>query len=278
LLAGVFLAAITFIVIVLLFSNNPGSNGGVGASAAPTTRDVVVASVDVPLGTKIDLTMVQKQTVSISAALPGAFQDPSQIVGQKNTIAITAGQQLTSEMFSGSSSLNVHPDPGAGFRAFSLTVNSNTLTGAVDLVQIGDYVDILISEDVPVVAKNPDGSITGPPPGVTIPNRSVKLPLVLQNIQVIGVIDTAPPVATTPQGGQPAASAAPNTASVKILVLAVTPEQAEVLLFARTTGTIDVAYRSANDTKQVATDGVILKTLIDKYGVIPPNVIISQIP
>ena len=56
------------------------------------------------------------------------------------------------------------------------------------------------------------------------------------------------------------------------------PAQAEVLLFARSSGTIDVVYRSANDTDQVATDGVILKTLIDKYGVLPPTVILAQTP
>jgi len=277
LLAGIFLAAITFIVIVLLFNTNPqGSTGP--QSSAPTTRPVVVAVQDIPLGTLVTKDMVTAQTVPIGSAKIGAFLDPSQIIGQKNTAAVSAGEQLTADMFGAAGAANVHPDPGKGFRAFAVTVNSNPDVGAVDLVQVGDYVDVLISEDVPVVAKNPDGSVTGPPPGVVIPNRSVKLPLLLENIQVIGLIDTAPPAATPAQNGQPAATAAPNLASSKILILAVTPAQAEVLLFARTTGKIDVVYRSAQDTDQVATDGVILKTLIDKYGVLPPNVIVSQLP
>jgi Flp pilus assembly protein CpaB len=278
LLAGIFLAAITFIVIVLLFqSGGPGTGGGPAATPA-TERNVVVAVQDIPLGTLVTSAMVTTQKVAITSANLGAFQDPSQIVGQKNTAAISAGQQLTAAMFAQGGTGNIHPDPGKGFRAFAVTVNSNPDLGAVDLVQTGDYVDVIISEDVPVVAKNPDGSITGPPPGVSIPNRSVKLPVLLENIQVIGLIDTAPPAATPAQNGQPAATAAPNLASSKILILAVTPAQAEVLLFARTTGKIDVVYRSAQDTDQVATDGVILKTLIDKYGVLPPNVIVSQLP
>jgi pilus assembly protein CpaB len=276
LLAGVFLAAITFIVIVLLFNQTPTGGTG-GPAATPATRDVVVAQLDIVVGTKLDNTMVRKQSVSTAAAATGAFLDSSQVIGQTILTDVKAGEQITAEMFNPSGAAAVHPDPGKGFRAFALTVNSNSLTGAVDLVQAGDFVDVLISEDVPVVAKNPDGSITGPPPGVIIPNRSVKLPLVLQNIKVIGVIDTAPPAPTT-QGGAATPSAAPTVGSTKILILAVTPEQAEVLLFSRTTGTIDVAYRSANDTDQVATDGVILKTLIDKYGVVPPNVIISTLP
>jgi len=277
LLAGIFLAAITFIVIVLLFNTNNNQTLPPGASQA-TDRNVVVAVQDIPFGTLVTSAMVTTQKVAITAANPGAFRDPSQIIGQKNTAAVSAGQQLTAEMFGAAGAANVHPDPGKGFRAFAVTVNSNPDVGAVDLVQVGDYVDVLISEDVPVVAKNPDGSVTGPPPGVVIPNRSVKLPLLLENIQVIGLIDTAPPAATPAQNGQPAATAAPNLASSKILILAVTPAQAEVLLFARTTGKIDVVYRSAQDTDQVATDGVILKTLIDKYGVLPPNVIVSQLP
>ena len=91
------------------------------------------------------------------------------------------------------------------------------------------------------------------------------------------VIDQVVPA--TGQQGQPAPSSAPTlTGTSKLLIVAVTPAQAEVLLFARTSGTLDVVYRSPNDTETVATDGVILKTLIDKYGVLPPNVIIVSVP
>ena len=71
LLAGVFLAAITFIVIVLLFQGGPGNPGGPTATT-PTTAQVVVANVDIPLGTTIDASMVDNQTVSVQAVAPGA--------------------------------------------------------------------------------------------------------------------------------------------------------------------------------------------------------------
>jgi Flp pilus assembly protein CpaB len=102
------------------------------------------------------------------------------------------------------------------------------------------------------------------------------MPLLLQEIQVIGTVDA---VAAAPQGA-PAASAEPTiTNQSKLLILALTPQQAEVLLFARTSGTIDVVLRAPQDTGVTAvTDGVILKTLIDKYGVIPPNVVIISVP
>jgi len=270
LLAGVFLAALTFIVIILLLQN-PGNNGGVvGQSAAPTTRTVVVAAVDIPLGTTITAAQVSTSTVPISVALNGAFQDPSQVIGQRNVVPITSGAQITSDMFQVGQQ---KPIPPTGMRAFAIEVNE--LTGVGNLVSTGDYVDVLISENVTVVQKNPDGTVS------TIPGiqnaLTVKMPLLLENIQVIGEIDQAAAAPASGSNGQPAASAAPTlTGASKLLILAVTPEQAEVLLFARTSGTIDVVYRAPQDTATVTTDGVILKTLIDKYGVLPPSVILAQ--
>ena len=274
LLAGIFLAAITFIVIVLLFSNGGSGPGGTGPTAPPTTRNVVVAAVDIPLGTTVDKTMVTLQTgVQVTAVNNGAFQDPGQVIGQRTVTTIKAGAQVTADQFNPNGPLK--PDPGKGNRAFAISVNE--LTGVGNLVSVGDYVDVLITETITVVQKNPDGTVA------TVPGvgnaQTVKLPQLIENIQVIGVINSTSTAPAAPANGAPAASNAPVlTGGSKLLILAVTPAQAEVLLFARSSGTIDVVYRSADDTDIVNTDGVILKTLIDKYGVIPPNVIITQIP
>lgn len=275
LLAGVFLAAITFIVIVLLFNGSPPGGTG-GPAATPATRDVVVAAVDIPLGTVIDQTMVTVQKdVALSAINAGALQAPSQAIGQKVYQSVTTGEQITTGMVTLNGGANQHPDPGKGLRAFAITVNE--LTGVGNLVTVGDYVDVLISENVTVVQKNPDGTIATV---AGIGNAlTVKMPLLMENVQVIGVINSAATAPATGQGSAPAPSTAPVlSGGSKLLILAVTPAQAEVLLFARTSGTIDVVYRSANDTDQVATDGVILKTLIDKYGILPPTVILAQTP
>jgi Flp pilus assembly protein CpaB len=273
LLAGVFLAALTFIVVILLLQQPPQPGTG-GPAATPSTRDVVVAVVDIPLGTTIDSTMVTKQNLPNAGVNPLALSDPSQAIGQINFVAVKSGQQITSDTINPNPTVtNLHPDPGPGKRAFAVSVNE--LTGVGNLVRVADFVDVLISENVTVVQRNPDGTVS------TIPGvenaLTVKMPLLLENVQIIGVINQA--TATT-ANGQPAASpgAGTLTGASKLLILAVTPQQAEVLLFARTSGTIDVVYRSAQDTATVTTDGVILKTLIDKYGVLPPTVIISQIP
>ena len=66
---------------------------------------------------------------------------------------------------------------------------------------------------------------------------------------------------------------------MKLLILAVTPAQAEILLFARTSGVLDAILRSPADAGQtVETTGVILKTLVDDYGILPPEIVQVPIP
>ncbi len=273
LLLGIFLAAVTFIVILVL-----GNNGTIinqpQTTQAPTSADTVVALVDIPLGTVIDSTMVSKVNLSIGARDKGVLADPSQAIGQKTYTAIKAGAQVHIADITaptGTQTLEIPP----GLRAFAIQVNE--LTGVGNLVNVGDYVDVIFSEQITVVQKTPDGS-TSPVTGIDKP-LTVKLPLLLEDIQVIGTIAQSAPAANGAQNA-PAASNAPTlTGLTKELILAVTPAQAEALLFVRSSGVIDVVLRPPSDAgKTVTTDGVILKTLIDKYGVLPPSVVITNIP
>jgi len=96
----------------------------------------------------------------------------------------------------------------------------------------------------------------------------------------LGVIDAPPTAPTTAANGQPLPSQAPAITNLpKLLILAVTPAQAEVMLFARTTGTLDVVLRSPLDAGiTTVTTGVILKTLVDQYGILPPEIVQVPIP
>jgi Flp pilus assembly protein CpaB len=273
LLLGVFLAAVTFIVIFVLGSSG-GFQGQPQTTPPPTSADTVVALVDIPLGTVITSDMVSKIDLSLVARDKGVLADPSQAIGKKTFTDVKSGAQIHL--------VDITPPTGiqslvvpVGLRAFA--IQTNELTGVGNLLNIGDKVDILISlrgDAFPVVQVLPDGSITV----VTGLNPlSVKMPLLLENVQVIGTIDQ--PTAQPAQGGAPAASSAPTlTGLSKLLILAVTPAQAEVLLFARTTGTLDVVLRSPDDKDTVTTDGVILKTLIDKYGILPPQLVQAILP
>jgi Flp pilus assembly protein CpaB len=147
------------------------------------------------------------------------------------------------------------------------------------LLQAGDYVDVLISmEDTdglnPVVIANPTpaiGTSTGSDynPYTSIDqdvnNTSVKV--VVQNVQVLAAI-AAEPATTTDQSNPAPPTAQPDM----VVLLAVTPQQAEVVRFAQLDGNISLVLRAPADANAPAVDttGITLKQLVDQYGVLPP--------
>jgi Flp pilus assembly protein CpaB len=170
----------------------------------------------------------------------------------------------------------------AGRRGLAVAVNE--LSGVAKLVTTGDSVDVIVTFNVNVTNVLPDGTVAAVG---EISAHSSKL--ILQDIQVIGELDQyVPPVEgqTTPAepgfvGGFPAGS--------RLLILAVTPQQAEVIAFSRFlnaqndfnggAAVLDMILRSPEDAGIVeTTTGVILKTLIEEYGVLPPEVVTVPFP
>jgi pilus assembly protein CpaB len=275
LLLGVFLAALVFVVVIL--SRPTGGGPAAGASPTPVTQaPTLVAKVDIPLGTIVDTTMFEVRTLAVNLREAAVYGDPSQAIGKTTRKAILTGQQVHATDFQNRAVQMTVPQ---GRRAITIAVNQ--LTGVGNLLDVGDTVDLVISlrgDAFPVVQVLADGTVTVVS---GINPLSIKLPLLLQDVQIIGSIDPAPPAAPAPANGQPAPSVAPavNLEEQKLLVLAVTPQQAEVLLFARTTGVLDAILRSPLDAgTTVETTGVILKTLVDSYGILPPEIVQVPIP
>ena len=279
LLLGIFLAALTFVVVLFLGQPNGQPGQGGPQASAPTTATVLEALVDIPLGTVITqdvtATLFKTETLAITAIRPDAFGDASQAIGKTTRATLRAGQQIGAGDFQNRA---IPLEVQAGERAFAIQVNE--LTGVGNLVDVGDNIDLIISLSgaaFPVTQVLDDGSVTVV---AGINPLSVKLPLLLQDVQIIGVITQPAPAPAEGTEGQPAPSAAPViTGANKLLILSVTPAQAEVLLFARTTGTLDVILRSPSDAGvTVETTGVILKTLVDEYGILPPAIVQVPIP
>ena len=92
-----------------------------------------------------------------------------------------------------------------------------------------------------------------------------------------------------PASGSPTPGTALN-GQQEIVILAVDPQQAEVIKFAQLDGSISLVLRSADDfidpvTGEAlpsavpdATTGVILKILVDTYGVLPPELVETVTP
>ena len=300
LLVGVFLAIVAFVGILVVL---PGGGSGTGGPVkAPTTGDVVVATVDIPLSTRITVDQLKTINIALTAITPGAYQNPSQVAGQIARQPIGAGAQVTPASLgvTGSGSI-INIDCPATFRCMAIQVDQ--LTGVGTVIKSGDFVDVIIGlqgEAFPVITTNPvDRSVTV----VTgLNGTSVKTPLLLQGIQVVGTL--LPPVPTETTAQAPAPSSSPGTGGSQratalsgqqeIVILAVTPQQEEVIRFTQLSGAaplgaVSLVLRSAADfidpiTHQavvpppVVTTGVILKTLVNSYGVLPPEVVETVTP
>ena len=307
LLIGLFLAVVAFVGVIILTGNT--STGGVtpGPSPSPTTAKVVKATVDIAAGTNVTASMVSLDEVPVAAAGPDTIPDPGLAIGKTVRRTVTKGQTLFYSFFVSSGvETNVTDALPKGLRAMAVQVSQ--VTGVGTLIQNGDHVDVVISMKIQTVApdtKNPPQVIN-----IGAPEGSVKM--VLQNALVVGTL--LPPVPVSPQASPTPApsgqasqgSQGPSTSlngQSEMVVVAVTANQAEIIRYAQLYAdpaagdNISLVLRSPKDYIQLdangkpvldangapvsvvppvdKTDGIILKTLIDKYGVLPPDILLK---
>ena len=285
LLIGIFLAVVAFVLIVLLLSGDgtsPTSNGPTPPPPLPT----VIATQDIAIGVTITEAMVTTETLPQDAREPGAFQDPSQVIGKVVRQEVTSGGQITSTTFSSNIDLGISVPPGQ--RAMSLQIDA--VSGVGTIIQTGDFVDMVVGlsgDAFPVVQLNPEDDSIQVVAGLN--NTSVKL--LIEGVQVLGVVRQEPPPPAegaaptpTPTTGTPEVS----EGSTALVIVSVTAQQSELLKFAQLQGSISLALRSSQDffdengepllPVPAGTTGVILKGLIDNYGVLTPELVEAIIP
>jgi pilus assembly protein CpaB len=288
LLIGVFLAVVAFVLIVLLLGNQGGPQNNPQATPAPIST--VIAAKDIALGSTITEDMLTTQNLPPTQRLAGAFQTPSQVVGQIARQQVTSGQQITSTTLSANqTTIDVPP----GQRAMSVQVDA--VSGVGTAIQAGDYVDMIVGltgDAFPVVQLNPqDNSIQ-----VVAGLNSTSVKLLIEGMQVLGTVQ--PPTqtsgnnqATPAPSGSPAPNQGPGLEqdTTQLVVLSVTAQQAELIKFAQLQGSISLVLRSSKDffdengqpvlPLPAGTTGVILKTLVDGgYGVLRPELVEAILP
>ncbi len=182
-------------------------------------------------------------------------------------------------------------------KAFPIQVNN--LSGVANLIQEGDFVDVMASFNLDVTTFRPGvpqaSDTGGTKPGIVeqLSNEgSVKV--LLQDVQVLDILKPAPQ--PTPEGGaappptpepQPApegnTTQAPQVAGQSttasslqdgnwVLVIGVTNQEAEVLRFALDRGLgISTLLRRAGDHTTEHTVGSTLRILIDNFGMPVPS-------
>jgi pilus assembly protein CpaB len=286
LLVGVFLAIVAFIA-VLLFGNRPTED-----TTVKTTAPTVIAIQDIPLGARITAEQVTVEEKPLDGRDTDAFGDVSQVIGLKVRQPVATGAAISQRTLSGETPGQILDiEVPTGRRA--MTVQVDQVTGVGTVIKTGDYVDMVVgirADKFPVVTANPtDDSIT-----VVAGINGTSVKLLLQGMQVLGTL-LPPPPATAQEGqqqgqGQGQAGTA-LTGQQEIVALSVDAQQAEVIKFAQMDGEITLILRSGDDFLDPTTGqpidppplpdpttGIILKSLVDRYGVLPPELIETVLP
>jgi Flp pilus assembly protein CpaB len=301
LLVGVFLAVVAFVAVLLLLQQ-PTTNTGEGA--IPTTGDVVIAKVDIPLSTRITADLVEKQTLPLEAISDGAFADPSQVIGQVVRQQVTAGGQITeTTLDGGTAGAIIDIQTPAGLRAIAVRVDQTSGVGTV--IKAGDYVDAIIGlTEEQFASITADTAVEGQVLVVNPGPYGTTTKLILQGMQVLGTL--LPPVApavTDVEGAAPPPDEGSGTVlndQQEIVILAVTAQQAEVIRWAQlqigrsgwtnpTLQTLSLILRSPEDFVDpetgdpiapvlAETTGIVLQGLVDTYGVLPPTIVGPVVP
>jgi Flp pilus assembly protein CpaB len=304
LLIGVLLAAMAFVGVIMLTGSSSPGGGTPTTTPAPTTAKVVKATIDFAAGTNVTASMVELADVPIAAVGPDTIPDTGLAIGKTIRRAVTKGETLGYSFFiSTGLESNVTDALPKGLRGMAIQVSQ--VTGVGTLIQNGDHVDVVISLQIQNVI--PDPATKGQIIKVGDPAPSVKL--VVQNALVLGTLLPPPPstaqASPTPAPSGPTSGAGQQPTSLngqsEMVLVAVTANQAEVIRYAQLYAdpaagdNISLVLRSPKDYVQVdasgnpvldasgnpvivvppleRTDGVVLKTLIDKYLVLPPDVL-----
>ena len=297
LLIGALLAVVAFVGIVLLLGQ-PSSGPSGPQATIPTTVNVVKAKVDIAAGTVVTADMVELGTLPVGAAA-NTFQDVGFVVSQTIRQDARPGTILTFEFFIDTGQTrNVTDGLPLGLRAIAIQVDQ--VTGVGTLIHKGDKVDVIIGLKIQQTILDPTDRTKTKILKVGDPGPSVKM--IIQNVRVLGTLLPAP-APQTQQQQQPGASPSPGSAQQpptylsgqqEVVMVAVTANQAEAIRWAQLyTDPIALVLRSPKDYVQVdasgvpipgasavvppleKTDGMILKILIDKYGVLPPNLLVG---
>jgi pilus assembly protein CpaB len=285
LLVGVFLAVIAFIgIAILLSSTNPPPT-----NVVPTVLPAVIAAKDIPLGATVTADMLTTQDLRIDTERKTtAFSSDKLVIGQVARRSSKTGTQLESAYFATDTTGCGTIDVPATQRAIAVQVDQ--VSGVGTVINTGDYVDMLVGfsgDKFPVVTLNPtDQSITTV---AGLNGTSVKL--LLEGMQVLCRQLPPPPAPANGQAAPAGGTGTPQTSlngQQEIVIVGVTPTQAEVIKFAQLDGSISLVLRSRKDfvddqnnpinAPPSGSKGITLKKLTVDFAVPIPELVEAILP
>jgi pilus assembly protein CpaB len=208
------------------------ASGWVAQQGRAASNKVVVAAVDIELGSRLN-TQLLKTIDWPSGSLPaGAIGDPQALQDRVVKTSILRGEPvLEAKLAPVGSSGGLSAVIPEGKRA--ITVRVNDVIGVAGFALPGNYVDIVVNTQI-------DGDSKG--------DKQISK-IVLEHILVLAVAQEANRDETKPK-------------VVNAVTLEVTPEQAEKLDLARSVGTLSLVLRNQVDKHGADTAGVMKRQLL----------------
>ena len=288
-LIGFLLAAVAFVGVVLLLGNGGSGTNQPGIDATKTTY--IVAAKDIPLGTIVTADMIESKDIKVTEKPADAYTLPADAIGLTATTDVLAGQKVGPQTFS---TTTVNPDIGRlldpGKRAIAVPVDQ--VTGVGTLIKPGDRVDVVLAFLEDQTAKNPITVENAPTregqPLTTVRNfatvdallSNTTVKVLVENLRVVGSLLPPPSGETTADPNAPTGPTYGGEAGTQLVLLEVTPQQAELIRFTQLDGNLSLVLRAPGDAEAapVKTTGITVRELVDKYGVLPPKIILTEQP
>jgi pilus assembly protein CpaB len=208
---------------------------------------VVVASMDLPLGSRIELGEVKMTRWSADSIPEGSYTDPKQVIGSYVKNSLVANEPIVqAKLFTGDKTAGVMPllIP-FGMRAVSVPVD--------EVSDIAGFVLPHSRVDVLVAINGGEGS------------KGEFSKVVLQNVEVLAVAQEVEQKKDEPT-------------VVKVVTLLVSPQEAERLALASHAGSLRLAMRNYNDNKIVLTSGSDVAQMLRAYSLAPDVPVMAAQP
>jgi pilus assembly protein CpaB len=203
------------------------ATGWVSRQAGIASNKVVVAAVDIELGSKINPQMLSTLDWPSGSVPPGAFKELKDLQDRTVKVSVMRGEPLLEgKLAPVGSQGGLSAVIADGKRA--MTVRVNDVVGVAGFALPGNYVDVMVNAQ----QEKDKGE-----EGKQISKTVLEHVLVLAVAQEAGRDDTKPKV-------------------VSAVTLELSPEDSEKLDLARSVGTLSLVLRNQVDQKKVATSGV----------------------
>jgi pilus assembly protein CpaB len=244
--AGVIFASLT--ALMVYNASQPAPAPPVAAAAAPTTQPVVVAAVDMPLGTTLDPASLKTVEWPLTALPQGPYASPETLAGRVTLTRLATNEPVTSDRLAPVGTRGLLPlviDPG--MRA--ATVRVNDVTAINGFIVPGSRVDVLLTGSVQIAGEVAGGITSGQTD--IAPVASHRTRTLLSNVTVLAM-------GRMMEGGDPKTAEAVTTATVLV-----SPSDAELLTLASSEGTLQLLLRNFADNAPNFSNG---KSTPDLFG------------